>query len=110
MASTALSSDVLAAIYAHTPKARGGYNPPEIEIEFQDIARLVGLAFRWVNIVELATAIIAHLDGAPFTMPSLMPFSPIVGMDAKLDGERVTDDEAIRFVRTWHTMGTSTAE
>lgn len=110
MARAALATDVLAVIYAHTPKARGGYNPPEIEIEFDDIARLVGLAFRWVNIVELATAIIAHLDGAPFTMPSLMPFSPIVGMDARLERERVTDDEAIRFVRAWHAMATSTAE
>ncbi|MCJ2015546.1 hypothetical protein [Methylobacterium sp. J-076] len=87
------------AVRAGFPSPADDFVEDEIDLQRLLIAnRPATFLVRWVNIVELASAVISHLDGAPFVEPSLMPFSPIVGMDAQLDRERVTDDEAMLFV------------
>lgn len=100
-AAEATDGDAFGSIFAYSPRARGGYSPPSVQIPFAGIASLIGLSFRWVNMVELASAVLAHLDGDRFVMPPLLPWSPIQGMDEILGREQATTEEVTTFVRCW---------
>ena len=90
-----LDNNAIDIIFKHTPKERGGRNPPNLDIETGPLLSLVFLALRWVNIVQLATALVAHLDGGDFVMPELTRFSPIKGFDMKISAEVPTDEEIV---------------
>jgi hypothetical protein len=100
LASVGIRERSLNPIYTYSKKQRGRHNSyATVSIPFSEIAPLVALAYRWVNIVELCSAIISHFDGNPFNTPSLMPRSPIEDHDEKLEAEQATKDEALSFVR-----------
>ncbi|MGD0142023.1 MAG: DUF4062 domain-containing protein [Rhizomicrobium sp.] len=89
-----LDTDVLEVIFKHSPKARGGDHSPSVFIEGMGLLRLISLALRWINIVELASALVAHLDGNPFVMPKLARKSPLKDFDDDIL-EEVPSDEGI---------------
>jgi hypothetical protein len=59
---------------------------------------LLHLYDRWINIIELCTAICLHLDGTPFVAPSLRSRSPVRGLDKQFEREFPTVNEAIAFI------------
>lgn len=79
-----LGNEVFQVIYKHSPKAYGFDPPDELEIDFAPVAMLTRLAFRWANIVELASVLAAHLDGGAFVMPELLPWSPLENYDEQI--------------------------
>lgn len=87
------NSETLSLIYETSPKAMGGRKTGSAQISTDKAATLYGLAHRWINIVQLCHALIHHLDGKPFVMPELMPFSPIVGFEEKILSERVSVED-----------------
>lgn len=102
-----LGNGVFEVIYKHSPKAYGFDRPEELEIDFTSIGMLTRLAFRWANIVDLAGALAAHLDGAPFVMPDLLPWSPLENYDEEIARNEASASEAdayiagiVRHVRT----------
>lgn len=54
---------------------------------------------RWFNIITLCETLARFLDGKPLEQPELMPFSPIRGLQAKIDEESVSRLEALAFLR-----------
>ncbi len=83
------TTENIAVIYETTPKALGR-STGSIDLPTEKIALLYSLAHRWINIVRLCQALIAHLSGRPFQPPELMPFSPVVGLEDHIMAERVT--------------------
>jgi hypothetical protein len=81
--------DNVAIIFATTPKALGRKTGP-YELSTDKVALLYGLAHRWINIVSLCQALIAHLAGQAYQAPELLPFSPIQGLEEHIMSERVT--------------------
>lgn len=70
----------------------------DISIPIDDLILMQSLANRVINIILLATALIRYLDGGLFKMPVLQPQTPITDQVTALDEERVTVEEAARFV------------
>ena len=95
------NSESLAVIYEHSPRQRG-YRNGTVAVEPMKLTGLLHLYDRWINIIELCTAIYRHLDGKPFVTPSLRSRSPVCGMDQKFDQEIPTVDEAIQFINFDH--------
>jgi len=92
-----LTVETLTPLIECSPRSRGGADVP-VEISAHKLATLHGLALRWVNIVSLSRSLIVHLHGQEFTMPGLMPFSPVHGLEAKLDIELPNEDDVRRWV------------
>lgn len=92
------TSENLAVVFKHSPRARG-HGGEWIGIETTELAGLLHLLDRWSNVLDLATAILTHLDGATFVAPVLRPDSPIQGMQEMLDEERITEEEINAFLR-----------
>lgn len=92
-----LTPELLTTLVAYSPKSRGGKDVPA-DIPSQQLAMLHGLGLRWVNIVSLAKALILHLEGRPFEMPKLMPFSPVKGLEEKRNAELASDDDTRRWL------------
>jgi len=72
-----------------------------LEIATDRVLMLIGVGLGWVNVVELAAAIIAHLDGAPFIEPRPERQSPIKGLDLLLEAERPSGKEVQEFVANY---------
>jgi len=70
-----------------------GRKTGKIDLPADKVGMLYGIAHRWINIVNLAQALILHLEGQPFAMPELMPISPIAGFEDAYQAERVTVPE-----------------
>ncbi|WP_326914982.1 DUF4062 domain-containing protein [Sphingopyxis chilensis] len=77
-------------IFETTPRALGGLKTGTIELPAMKVAMVNSIAHRWINIGNLAQSLIFHLEGNPFQMPDLMPFSPIVGFEEAIQAERVS--------------------
>lgn len=92
------TSENLAVVFKHSPRAQG-HQGEWIDIDTTELAGLLHLLDRWSNVLDLATGILRHLEGAPFAAPELRPDSPIQGMQEMLDEERVTEEEISSFVR-----------
>jgi hypothetical protein len=75
-----------------SPRALGR-KTGKIDLPAEKVGMLYGLAHRWINIVNLAEALILHLEGCSFTTPELLPFSPITGLEEAIQAERVTAAE-----------------
>lgn len=54
---------------------------------------------RWANVVALCESLLLHFEGAAFKEPSLRPDSPVVGMQAGLDEERINSDDLNAYLR-----------
>lgn len=93
-----MTNEVFEVLFKHSPRAYGGDLPDDLEIDFAALAMLTGLAFRWVNVVELAGALAAYLDGAPFKAPELLPWSPLENYDAEIERTQTTAREAEAYV------------
>lgn len=85
-----MNADGLQAIFMGSPRARGGRDVESVTLKFEPVALITALAFRWANIVELACALVAHLDGEPFVTPQLMPRSPLKNFDEALAREKAS--------------------
>ncbi|WP_445194134.1 hypothetical protein ACT009_08500 [Sphingomonas sp. Tas61C01] len=92
-----LNAESLTSIFEYSPRNRGGRDVP-VEIEAQKLALLHGIGLRWVNIISLTRALIVHLHGQPFTMPDLMPFSPVHGFEDQLDTELPSESDTRRWL------------
>lgn len=76
-------------LYETSPRSLGRKTGP-YELDAGRVAVIYALAHRWINICSLCQALIFHLEGRPFVPPDLMPFSPISGLEAELQSERVS--------------------
>jgi hypothetical protein len=94
---TATTIETLATVIEFSPRSRGGSDIP-VYIPAQKLALLHHVAMRWSDILSLSKALILHLDGQPFVMPSLMPRSPLRDMDQELDAETVSQGDARRYL------------
>jgi len=91
------TTDTLSLLFEQTPRLRG-YQAGEVCLPTAKLAILYSLALRWFNVLSLSEALILHLEGRPFAMPRLMPFSPVHGMEEDIGKERVTAGEARTFL------------
>lgn len=94
----ALARDPLVLMFKHSRTQRSGHVGDAIRIETMPLATLLYVLDRWVNILELSRSIIRHLDGRPFSMPSLRSDSPVQGMQQEIDAERPTQDEISSYI------------
>ncbi|TCT25729.1 DUF4062 domain-containing protein [Thermomonas haemolytica] len=86
------TTENLAVIFEHGPRNR----PPgaeSVHIETVKLAALLHLFDRWSNIIDLSVAILRHLEGETFVLPSLRPDSPVQGMQEELDAERPNESD-----------------
>ena len=91
------TSENLAIVFEHTPRTRTS-RTEWIEVDTVKLAGLLHLLDRWSNVLDLAAAIVQHLDGAPFTVPALRPDTPVQGMQGMLDEEKATEEEISSFI------------
>ena len=84
------TTDNLSIIFETTPRALGGRKTGTFTLPAMKVGLVYSAAHRWINIVQLAHALILHLEGSAFQMPELMPFSPITGFEEAYQAERVT--------------------
>jgi hypothetical protein len=91
------TAEHLSLIYEYSPK-NIGRPAGDIHMPPQKLAMLYGLALRWTNILALGESLVHHLEGKPFVMPELMPFSPIHGMEEAIAAERVSAAETRAFL------------
>lgn len=92
------TSEVISIIYEHSPRHRYTRNS-FIEVDTKKLAALIHLMDRWVNIIELCTAIHASLEGQEFVMPPLRSRSPVQGMTKQIEAEHPTIEETLWFLR-----------
>lgn len=98
-----IADGALGAIFRHVPNRPRRQKSDTLDLPFLDVVPLVSLAMRLVNIVELGVAIIAHLDGEDFEAPTLLPGSPIRGLDEELATQEATPSEALGYVASRRT-------
>ncbi|MEX3919391.1 DUF4062 domain-containing protein [Paraburkholderia sp. BR10872] len=91
------TTDNRQVIFKHSPRARPS-GASEVEIETMQLAGLLHLLDRWVNILELSVSLLKFLDGQAFQLPSLRPDTPVQGMEKELDAEKPSDDEITTFI------------
>ncbi|OCJ65505.1 hypothetical protein A6U97_27680 [Agrobacterium tumefaciens] len=91
------NAETLQLIYAYSP-ARIGRGQQSHNMPGDKLAFLVGLGMRWFNIISLCEVLAKFLEGQSLENPELMPFSPIYGMQAQLDEENLTQQEAKVFL------------
>jgi hypothetical protein len=91
------TNETMSVVFENTPRVRiSGLQ--SIDIETMKLFSLLHLMDRWVNIIELSRAIIRHLRGKPFSMPSLRPRSPIPDMNKILEEEEVSIKDIDKFL------------
>jgi len=87
------TTETLSVIFKHSPNNRVGSQTTE-RIKTLELVPFLFLCDRWINIIQLSSAIILHLEkGAQFQMPHLMSESPIIGMEEKLVEERLSHQD-----------------
>lgn len=84
------TTDNLSIIFETSPRAMGGRKTGVVTLPAMRVGVVYSIAHRWINIVQLAQALILHLEGDAFQMPELMPFSPITGFEEAYQAERVS--------------------
>lgn len=83
------TADNLSIFYRTTPSALGR-STGSIELDAMEVAVVYALAHRWINILDLCLALVAHVRGGEFAAPQLMPFSPIEGLEEAIRGTQVS--------------------
>ncbi len=83
------SVDNLAIISETSPRSLGR-KTGSLDLPADKAALLYSVAHRWINIATLCQALILHLEGRAFKAPELMPFSPIAGLEDRIQAERVS--------------------
>ncbi|SCX35107.1 DUF4062 domain-containing protein [Agrobacterium rosae] len=91
------TAETMEIIYTFSP-ARIGRGHKTLRLPGDKLAMLVGLSLRWYNVITICEVLAKFLNGAPLAEPVLMPFSPIRDMQAELDEENVTRQEAMTFL------------
>lgn len=84
------TDDNLSIIFETSPRALGGRKTGLLALSTTKVGIVYSIAHRWINIVQIAQALVLHLEGDAFQMPELMPFSPIVGFEEEYQAGRVT--------------------
>lgn len=95
--SMANTSETMSVIFSHTPRQRSP-GSTVVSIETMKLLPFLHLLDRWVNVIALSRAIALHLRGKPFEMPKLRPTSPIPGMNAELERERVSAADVDTYI------------
>ncbi|WP_010657913.1 DUF4062 domain-containing protein [Brucella anthropi] len=93
----ACTSENLSVIYEFSP-VQIGRGHESLRIPGAKLAMLVALSLRWFNILSICEGLAKHLAGGSLELPTLMPFSPIKGMQQKLNDENLTSSEARSFL------------
>jgi len=93
----ACTTENLSVVFGHSKRARPNLGPV-IDIPTHQLVGLLHLHDRWANVISLCEALIVHFEGAPWHAPSLRPDSPVQGMQADLDKERVKDAELSAYL------------
>lgn len=73
-------------------------NASTVSLDTVELAAAMTLLDRWVNIIDLCTCLLKTLDGKPFDIPPLRPLSPMKGLDADFEAEKVTDSDIDSFL------------
>ena len=92
------TTETMSVVFAHTPRVRGA-GLQSISIETMKLLPFLHLLDRWINIIELSRAVVLHLRGNPFSMPTLRPRSPIPGMEEQLEQECVSPEDVDSFIK-----------
>jgi hypothetical protein len=96
-------SNALSVIFQHSKANRRDPEATSLVIETQKLAMLIFLFSRWVNIIDLSSAIHAHLsDGGEFVMPSLLPHATVEGLQEEINAESPTTEETLAFLKGEH--------
>lgn len=95
--SRANTTEVLEVVFEYSPK-NIGRNVEKFNMDTMKLLQLLHLLERWVNVIQLSSALLKHLQGAEFKMPFVFSGSPIEGMDKELEKERVTDLDVSNFL------------
>ena len=69
-----------------------------LDVDTMSLILLLHLMDRWCNVIALCKAVIQHLDGADFVIPSLRPRSPIGNEQKRLANEDATEDDVDQFL------------
>lgn len=91
------TTENLAIIFEHTPRTRP-LRSEWITVNTVKLAGLLHLLDRWSNVLDLSSAIVQHLEGKPFTLPTLRSDTPIQGMQQMLDDERPSEEDISSFI------------
>jgi len=91
------TADVLSVIFENSPAQRGDTGD-FIDIDTTKLLAFLHLMDRWSNVVELSQAILKHLYGNDFVMPSLRPRSPIADMNELIAAESPSDKDILKFL------------
>jgi hypothetical protein len=91
------NENTLSVVFAHSKRDREP-DATEVHIETYNLATLLRLLDLWVNVLDLSLSLVKYLDGAQFNRPTLLPDSPIVGMQREIDAETLTDAELNAFI------------
>ncbi len=88
------TSEVLGIVFEYPT----GRNIGKFHMDTMKLLQLLHLMERWVNIIQLAAAILKHLEGSIFKMPFVFSGSPVEGMNEELEKEQVTDLDISKFL------------
>lgn len=91
------TSEVLGIVFEYPPK-NIGRNIEKFHIDTMKLLQLLHLMERRVNIIQLAAAILKHLEGSIFQMPFVFSGSPVERMNEELEKEQVTDLDVSKFL------------
>jgi len=91
------TNETMRVVFENTPRVRQP-GIQSIPIEPMKLFSFLHLMDRWVNIIELSSAIIRYLRGKPFSMPNLRPRSPIPDMNKQLEVEDVSIVDVDKFL------------
>lgn len=90
------TTENLSVVFKHAPVQRS-QGTERIEIETVQLAGLLHLLDRWLNIVDLSAGILRYLDGQAFEMPILRPVTPVHGMEQMLEDEKISEEDINSF-------------
>jgi hypothetical protein len=93
----ARSADPFNVVFENSPRARP-CRGSTIDVDSTALLFLLHVLDRWCNVLEIAKAVIRHLDGGPFTPPILRPRSPIQDESIQLGLEGADEDDINRFL------------
>lgn len=92
------TAETLNVIFKHSRRNRIGSHPTE-RINTLELVPFLFLYDRWINIIQLSSAIILHLDnGTPFKLPRLMSESPVIGMEEELVAGRLSQQDVDTYL------------
>lgn len=93
----ARKGDPFNIVFENSPRARP-LRGETIDVDSNALVVLLHVLDRWCNVLEIAKAVLRHLDGGPYMHPTLRPRSPIKDESVQLGLEGADEDDVDRFL------------